>query len=202
MGYKTEQIMCLSCGGFGSFTRTDWVDNPNPGGQTSIPVTRQESCSSCFGSGRISQSVYEPDPVPLYPVQEKKESASKKKKGKFNLTEFGYSSEGSEEFKVINTRFVAKIIALLGAVSFFYFTYDEFSAVSQGLIWSCVVSGVLYFILTRPFRRFTSVIATILDYVVKIIVGISLVVYWILLIAFISYILIKAFQLDKMLIGS
>lgn len=193
MGYKTEQKMCSSCGGFGSFSRTDWVDNPNPGGQTSVPVTRQESCSSCFGSGRVSQSVYEPDPVPPYSVKEKRESASRKKKGKFKLTEFGPHSEASEETKIIKARFVAKIIALLGAFSFFYFTYNEFSSVSQGLIWSGVVFGVLYFILSKPLRGFTSVIATILDYVVKVLVGISIAVYWILLIAFISYVLIKAF---------
>ena len=196
MGYKTEQRMCSSCGGLGSFTRTDWIDNPNPGGQTTIPVNRQESCSSCFGSGRVSQSVYEPDPVPHYPVQEKSESASRKKKGKFNLPKFGSPSEGSEETKIIKARFVAKIIALLGAFSFFYFTYNEFSTFTQGLIWSCVVFVALFFILTRPLRGFTLAIATVMHYVIKGLVGIYIVVFYVLFISFVLYILSKAFQID------
>jgi hypothetical protein len=138
--------------------------------------------------GTKNHSVYEPDPVPPYPVQEKRESATKKKKGRFKLPEFGYSSEGREEFKVINTRFVGKIIALLGAVSFFYFTYNEFSTVSQGLIWSGVVFGAAFFILTKPLRRLTLAIATCMEYVLKGIAFILIAAFWIALIRYVVYV--------------
>ena len=170
MGYRTEQRMCSSCGGYGSYDRTVYVSNPNPTGPFSIPVTKRETCLTCGGMGTKNHSVYEPDPVPRYPVQEIKSPSRKEKNGKlFNPDEYALYEKDSEALKNAKVKFAAKIIALLSTLAFFFYTYNIFPTLTQGLIGSGVVFGAVFFTLSKPLRGLTLAITAVMHYVLKVI---------------------------------
>ena len=191
MGYRTEQRMCPSCGGFGTTNSTEWVRNPYPGGQTTIPVTSKKTCFTCFGRGTTDHSVYVPDPVKQRPVSTDSSVSSKKERRskKWKPEDDGLYPVGSEELKNADAKFAATIIAVPSALAFFFYRFNDFPTLTQGGILSAVIFVVIYFTLSKPLRGLTLALAKIVEVTFKFIGFILKAVICIAFILFVLYVI-------------
>lgn len=190
MGYKTEQRMCSGCGGFGSWDKTEYVSNPNPGGRTTMPVTRRETCFTCGGLGTTKHSVYEPDPVSTGSVSKGVSCRlTQSPRSIWSPPDKSLSSEGHEDLKKARAKTVATIIAISSALALFFSTINEFPAVNQRGILSAFVFAVIYFTLSRPLRGLSVALAKLVEVAATIVRTLLKVALWLAAIAMALYLI-------------
>lgn len=183
MGYRTEQRMCSSCSGYGSYDRTVYVSNPNSTGPFSIPVTKRETCLTCGGMGTKNHSVYEPDPVvPTHGSRNSSLQVTRPSRSIWLTPGKSLTPQGLEDLKKARVQTIAMWLGLFSGVACYFSTTQTFPAIEHRAIVSVMLLGVVYFMLTKPLRGLTAgvgklveVTTTVVRIVFKIAIGIGVI---------------------------
>jgi len=190
MGYETEQRMCSSCGGFGSRNKTEYVANPNPGGRTSMPVTRRETCFTCGGLGTTNHSVYVPDSVPTTPAStDSARRPPKQTRSIWKPPDKGLTPEGHEDLKKARVQSIALVIALSAGVAFYFSTNTAFPTVEQRGMLSVLLLGVMYVTFTKPLRGLTLALAKLVEVTLTLVRTVLKIALWIGIIGLVLYVI-------------